>query len=169
MVKQVLFVQMGGTIDKDYPRSTGGWAFEIHDSCIPRIMDRILTPYSYQVVSLLKKDSQEITEEDRRSLTSLIRTSTHQAFIITHGTDTMIETAKYVHDLIPDRLIIFTGAMKPERFGDSDAHFNVGMALGAWQCLQKGVYIAMHGQVIPAVYCTRDATSGLFLATNTLT
>jgi len=85
--------------------------------------------------------------------------------IVTHGTDTMIESAAYVaaRGAVDNKCVVFTGSMKPERFVDSDAPFNIGCAMGALSCLDKGAYVCMNGVVMPHDRCVRDGESGLFL------
>ena len=162
MINSILFIQTGGTIDKDYPRSTGGYAFEITTPAVERMLECITPVFSYRVLPLLQKDSQEITDEDRDRILKRCQAASERVIIITHGTDTMLETAEYIAQRpywtnISDinlgfqegkKLIILTGAMKPERFVDSDAMCNLGLALGAASLLESGVYIAMSGHVL---------------------
>lgn len=158
----ITFIQTGGTIDKDYPKSVKGWAFEIGSPAVERILKKLNPSFEYKVVSLSKKDSLEITNEDRDSMVRYINDDKNQIFIITHGTDTMIETGRYLKDRIRDKTIIITGAMRPEKFSDSDAPINIGIAIGSVQCLQSGVYIAMHGLVRTATEIARDLETGQF-------
>ena len=82
--------------------------------------------------------------------------------VITHGTDTLIETGKYLTGRCPDKIVVLTGAMRPERFSNSDAPINLGMAISAVQCLPPGVYITMHGRVKMAAEMQRDMDTGAF-------
>ena len=172
---------MGGTIDKDYPKLTSGYAFEFGDESAA---SRILQGHpnlgiSYNIKSVCKKDSLEITSDDRIKLMGSIQLIVQnrqpgeelQRIVVTHGTDTMIETAMYIKNhikpedwgLTPRFVIAFTGATKPERFVDSDASFNVGCAVAATACCEPGsVVICMNGNVIPVEQCERDEESGLF-------
>mmetsp|Transcript_32839 Transcript_32839/g.69082 ORF Transcript_32839/g.69082 Transcript_32839/m.69082 type:complete len:182 (-) Transcript_32839:1012-1557(-) len=166
---------MGGTIDKDYPRLTSGYAFEFGDE---PAASRILTAHpnlgvSFNVTSICKMDSLEVTDNERSLLfdaISKILTSSpslhHTRFVITHGTDTMVETAQYIRERIKDNcaVIAFTGATKPERFVDSDASFNLGCAVGATSiCSPGSIVICMNGNVVPAEKCIREEESGMFL------
>ena len=116
--------------------------------------------------SVCRKDSTEIDEADRTRLIDALRAAAETRVVVTHGTDTMIETAQIVlrSGAAAGKVVVFTGAMKPERFKDSDAIFNVGMAVGATSILTAGsVAIAMGGGVVQADRCTRDLQSGQFL------
>ncbi len=158
----ILFIQTGGSIDKDYPRSIKGYAFEIDEPAIARILQRINPEFTYSVKTLLKKDSQEITDEDRKMLTVFCTHAKFNKIIITHGTDTMLETAKSLN-IIKNKTIILTGSFKPERFRDSDADFNAGMAVGAVDLLPAGVYIAMNGKVRRFDKIKRNQKTGYFV------
>jgi len=157
----ITFIQTGGTIDKDYPKSTKGWAFEIADAAVLRLLEKLKPSFTYEVLPLLKKDSLEITTEDRQLLYDTIKNLKSNKVIITHGTDTMRETANFLHS-ITDKIIVITGAMRPERFSNSDAAMNVGVAIGAVNVLTQGVYIAMHGQVLPYHKVQRNLLNGQY-------
>jgi L-asparaginase len=143
---QILFIQAGGTIDKDYPRLERGYAFEITDPAVLRVIENANPAFGYIIMPLLQKDSIEMTDEDRETIRNACESAAYRHIIVTHGTDTMIETAQRLSG-IKGKVIILTGAMRPERFSNSDAAFNIGVAIGALQCLPPGVYIAMHGGV----------------------
>jgi L-asparaginase len=157
----ISIIQTGGTIDKDYPKKTKGYCFEISEPAIKRILDKIKPLFSYEIISAFKKDSLDITTKDRNLLKKLCSELKNNKIIITHGTDTMIDTGHYLRD-VNDKVIILTGAFFPERFKDSDAEFNLGVAIGALGLLEKGVYIAMNGIVFPIEKCERDNESGDF-------
>ena len=158
----LLFLQTGGTIDKDYPRTRGGYAFEISDPAVERILERVNPSLAYRIDSIAKKDSLELTGDDRRAVRQACQSSDATRIVVTHGTDTMVETAAALCG-IEGKVIVVTGAMRPERFSNSDAAFNVGLAVGAALSLQPGVYIAMHGRVLPWDNVTRNA-AGQFVA-----
>ena len=143
---KILFIQTGGTIDKDYPKSVKGYAFEIGEPAVKRILEKIKPSFDYEILPLIKKDSIELTEDDRRKLYEVCANADANKIIITHGTDTIIETAEYISG-IRNKTIILTGAFKPERFKDSDAEFNVGAATGAVSPLGPGVYVCMNGRI----------------------
>ena len=157
---QIAFIQTGGTIDKDYPKVTKGWAFEIAEPAFNRVLEKLNPSFSFNSYELLKKDSQEITLEDREKLKSLCESISEDKIIITHGTDTMAETVKYLSDI--NKTIVITGAMKPERFSNSDAPINIGAAIAACQTLNKGSYLVMHGMVIPHDQVERDLQTGKY-------
>ena len=158
----ILFIQTGGSIDKDYPRSIKGYAFEIGEPAVERILQRIHPEFKYSVTGLLRKDSQEITDEDRNMLKDFCSKSKFNKIIITHGTDTMLETAACLNE-IKDKTIILTGSFKPEKFKESDADFNVGMAVGSIEFLPQGIYIAMNGMVQKFDKLKRNQTTGHFV------
>jgi L-asparaginase len=161
---KILFIQTGGTIDKDYPKQTKGYAFEICEPAVKRILERINPVFGYEIKTLIKKDSLGIDDEDRKKIFDTCMNTGYDKIIITHGTDTIIETSKFLSK-IKNKVIILTGAMKPERFKDSDAEFNLGTAIGAIGVVSEGVYIAMNGIVLPADKTKRDTKTGKFLKT----
>jgi L-asparaginase len=159
---RIVFIQTGGTIDKDYPREEMGYAFEIGEPAAGRIVQRVHPNFDYKVISVLKKDSLDITDHDREIIHEACLEAESEKILITHGTDTMIETARKL-STIKNKMIILTGAMKPEKFSDSDAAFNVGTAIGALNVLDKGVYIAMNGRVYPWNKVERNRETGHFV------
>jgi L-asparaginase len=159
---KILFIQTGGTIDKDYPKTTLGYAFEITDPAVSRILHEANPSFEYEIVSACKKDSTELTSEDRDNIFKLCIENAIDKIIITHGTDTMIETAEKLSE-IEDKTIVITGAMRPEKFSNTDANFNIGLAVGGVQSLPFGVYIAMHGIILPWNKITRNLETGQFI------
>ncbi len=141
---KIAFIQTGGTIDKDYPHAFKGWAFEMGSPAFMRILDQAQHQHDLSFHEVFKKDSLEISKEDRLQLKNYIAHLAEETIIITHGSDTLLETAKVLAD-IPKKTILLTAAMLPEKFKDSDAAFNLGMAVGGAQILEPGVYIAIHG------------------------
>ena len=158
----VLFIQTGGTIDKDYPRITKGFAFEITTPAVKRILPRINSTFEYKVKTVLRKDSQEITYRDRKKIVTACNAAVADKIIVTHGTDTMIETAAALSG-VPGKVIVLTGSMRPEKFSDSDAPLNIGVAVGAVQTLKPGVYITLNGWVYPWEKVARDYKTGQFV------
>ncbi|MAD34675.1 MAG: asparaginase [Planctomycetes bacterium] len=144
---RITFVQTGGTIDKDYPRSRGGYAFEIGEPAAGRLMERWQATIDFCSQTACRKDSTEITDEDRAALAALIADDPNDHVVVTHGTDTLLETAAFLADRVGGKRVVLTGAMRPERFSDSDAPLNLGCAVGALQLADPGVYVAMHGVV----------------------
>lgn len=143
----IRFITTGGTIDKIYFDDLS--QFEVGDSQVKHILDEGLVDFDYEIVPLLQKDSLEITEADRRRVRDYIAADDGRLYVVTHGTDTMPETARALDD-ISGKTIVLTGALTPARFKATDAIFNVGMAVAAVQVAGPGVYIAMSGQVFPA-------------------
>ena len=137
----------GGTIDKLYFDKSS--TFEVGDPQIGEVLERSDVSLDYDVEILLRKDSLEVTESDRRIIREAILGDDHRRVVVTHGTDTMVETAKMLQD-IPDKTIVFTGSMQPARFYNSHAIFNIGCAITAAQVLPPGVYIAMNGRIFDA-------------------
>ena len=160
---KIIFIQTGGTIDKDYPKTRNGWAFEIGEPAVDRILQLVHPSFDFEILTAFKKDSLQITLSDRKVLLSIIQNHQEHIFIVTHGTDTFIETARFLDGKIPEKLIILTGAMRPERFTNSDASFNLGAAIGASNLLQKGVYVAMNGLVKPVIDSRREEHSDQFI------
>lgn len=159
---KIVFVQTGGTIDKDYPHTTKGWAFEFGEPATHRILEKLNPSFEYEVITSCQKDSLEITEEDRMNLANLIQNHEGNKFIITHGTDTMMETAAFLRERIKDKLIIITGAMLPERFSNSEAPINLGCAIATANLKEKGVFIAMHGVVKADSEIKRNLETGKY-------
>lgn len=140
----IKFVTTGGTIDKIYFDAIS--QFEVGESPISNILNEGLVSFDYDVVSMFQKDSLEITDEDRLTLRDYIENDDAGVYVITHGTDTMVDTAKVLSS-VAGKTIVLTGSLSPARFRTTDAVFNIGMAVGAVQSLQPGIYIAMNGQV----------------------
>ena len=163
----LLLLGMGGTIDKDYPRSTKGYAFEIDEVAAARVLEAL--PFfglRFSTISICRKDSTEIDDADRQRLVEAVRRSSSKRVVVTHGTDTLLETAQWLASsgAAAGKAVVLTGAMKPERFKDSDACFNLGAAVGATAVLPAGaVYVTMGGRVVDAARCRRDLETGMFV------
>ena len=158
---KLVFIQVGGTIDKEYPKLTKGYNFEIGTPACSRVLEKIAPNFQYEVVPLLQKDSLDLTDNDRESILLTCQKTACDKIIITHGTDTMIETASKL-SCVKDKTVVITGAMRPERFSDSDAMFNVGTAVTAAQILPYGIYIAMNGRIYPWDKVKRNMETGQF-------
>lgn len=159
---KITFIQTGGTIDKDYPHQTKGWAFEIGEAASKRVLEKIDPSFESEIITAFRKDSLEIDVNDRNALKELINKLKSDKIIITHGTDTMIETAQNLHKDVVGKTVIITGSMRPERFSESDAEFNIGCAVGAIHFLNPGVYISMHGVVKPFQEMKRNMETGKY-------
>jgi L-asparaginase len=137
----------GGTIDKVYFDANS--KFEIGESLLPELLRESNIHDGYIIRELMRKDSLELTDDDRATILDAVRTSDCSRILITHGTDTMAQTAQVLKPLA-DRTIVLTGAMQPARMRRTDAIFNIGFAWAAAQLLPPGVYIAMNGEVFEA-------------------
>lgn len=158
---KIAFIQTGGTIDKDYPHSIKGWAFEIGKPAFMEILKNAQHQHEISFHEFCKKDSMELTLDDRTGLKDKCIALKEKAIIITHGSDTLIETAEALSK-IQNKTIILTAAMLPEKFKDSDAAFNLGMAIAGVQSLETGVYIAIHGYLASWDSFERDMESGKY-------
>ncbi|OBS07966.1 asparaginase domain-containing protein [Acidihalobacter prosperus] len=149
----------GGTLDKVYHDALSD--YRIGDPVAPGILEEGRVDFRYDVESLLKKDSLELTDDDRALIRARVAACPHRHIVITHGTDTMTETAAALAG-IADRIIVLTGAMQPARFRNSDAAFNLGLAVGAAQSLPAGIYIAMSGRIFEAGSVRKNRAAGRF-------
>ncbi len=141
------FVQIfttGGTIDKIYYDAKDDYT--VGEPQIGRLLEEARVNFPYAVEALLQKDSLEMTDVDRARIRAAVAATPARRVLITHGTDTMVETARVLEG-IPGKTVVLVGAMQPARFLGSDAEFNIGYAVAAVQLLEPGVYIAMNGQV----------------------
>jgi L-asparaginase len=143
-MRHLSIVTTGGTIDKIYFDDLS--TFQVGAPEIGRILESLGVGFTYNVVALMRKDSLHVTDDDRELIRHTITAQPHEHILVTHGTDSMVETAKVLAQ-IPDKTIMLTGALNPARFQNSDAVFNIGCAIGAVQVLPPGVYIAMSGRV----------------------
>ena len=145
---KITFIQTGGTIDKDYKETENhhGYNFEIALPAVKTILEKIKPNFNFEIISIVKKDSLDLTNEDRENILNQCQNINGSKIIITHGTDTFKKTAEKL-SVIKNKTIILTGAMKPEKFKDSDAEFNIGVTVGAVNILPNGIYIAMCGVV----------------------
>jgi L-asparaginase len=143
-MQELLIVTTGGTIDKVYFDDKSD--YQVGEPQIGRILQDLGVAFRFSVIPLLRKDSLHINAEDRELLRAAIAAQPARHVLVTHGTDTMVETAKVLAS-IADKTIVLTGALNPAGFRGSDAEFNIGTAVGAVQSLPAGVYIAMNGRV----------------------
>jgi L-asparaginase len=124
-----------------------------------RLVANVPMGVTHDLITVCREDSTDIGPTERAALTKALREAPAERFVVTHGTDTMVETARYVaaDPALATKAVVFTGAFKPERFTDSDAAFNVGCAVGALSVVAPGVYVAMNGRVMEAGLCKRNA------------
>lgn len=147
---KITYIQTGGTIDKDYPsgETDHGYEFQITDPAVGDIIPRVNAMFEYEIVSLLKKDSLDIDDEDRALIFAKVNSLDNDKIVITHGTDTILQTAEILSP-INGKTIVITGAMLPDKFTTSDAKFNIGMATAGVQTLKHGIYVALYGKIVP--------------------
>lgn len=152
----------GGTFDKDYNYITGKLYFK--DTHLPEMFDRGRCTLPVDIKTLMMIDSLEMTEADRAIITHNCRRAEAGRILITHGTDTMVETARYIASAeITDKTIVLTGAMIPYAFGNSsDGFFNLGSALAFVQTLPAGVYVVMNGRYFDWYNVQKNTKTGNF-------
>lgn len=143
-MSRIKIFTVGGTIDKVYfdAKST----YEVGPPNIAEVLGDLSLNIEFEVISLMQKDSLEMTDGDRRIVHDAVADTDADKILITHGTDTMVQTAKALSD-IENKTIVLTGALAPALFKSSDAMFNIGCALTAVQTKPPGAYIAMNGQI----------------------
>ena len=134
----------GGTIDKVYFDAKS--KFQVGEPQIAELLRESNVGIDYEIHSIMRKDSLDLDDGDRRLIRERVAACPGERCVVTHGTDTMIETALVLLD-VPRKTIVLTGAMQPARLRVSDAEFNVGFAMGVVQLLGHGVYVAMNAQV----------------------
>ena len=156
---KIKFFAVGGTIDKVYFDALS--KYEIGESNINDILKDARVNFKSDVSSIFKKDSLDMTDQDRSDVHKIVKNEPNNKIIITHGTDTMIQTAKVLEN-IKNKTIILTGAMEPAKFKSSDAVFNLGSAVAAVQTLQHGVYIVISGRVFKPDNVKKDRTLKIF-------
>ena len=149
----------GGTIDKVYFDKKSD--YQVGDPQAGGVLERANVVIEYEVESILRKDSLDLTEQDRKLIRQTVESSPEDHIVITHGTDTMIETAKALQD-VEGKTIVLTGSMYPARFRDSDAVLNIGCAITAAQILQPGVYIAMNGRIFDPLSALKNVELNRF-------
>jgi L-asparaginase len=150
----------GGTFDKEYDELTGQLYFK--DSHLPEMIALGRCNLKLEVRTLMMVDSLEMTDADRNLIVEQCRKAPESRIVITHGTDTMAETAASLAASIGGKTIVLTGAMVPYKFGSSDGLFNLGSALAFAQTLPPGVYIAMNGRYFPAGRVRKNRQTGIF-------
>ncbi|MEJ6594809.1 asparaginase domain-containing protein [Parasphingorhabdus sp.] len=150
----------GGTIDKVYFDALS--EYQIGATALPDILSENNVFVAHRVTQLMRKDSLELTAADRAAIHDAVAASDADKILVTHGTDTMVKTARVLSD-IAGKTIVITGAMQPATLRNSDAEFNVGFALAAAQTLPPGVYIAMNGEVFDPATTQKDRSAHRFI------
>jgi len=150
----------GGTFDKEYNELNGELFFK--DSHLPEMLKLGRCKADVELRTLMMIDSLNMSNNDRNLIAHHCETVAENKIIITHGTDTMAETAKLLAEKIKNKTIVLTGAMVPYKFGSSDGLFNLGSALAFVQTLPNGIYIAMNGKYFNADNVRKNKQTGEF-------
>jgi L-asparaginase len=153
----------GGTFDKEYNELTGALAFK--DTHLPEMLRLGRCRIDVAIETLMMIDSLEMTDADRALIVEQCRQAAEPRILITHGTDTMVDTARALAAALGDaKTIVLTGAMIPYAFGSSDGLFNLGSALSFVQALTPGVYLAMNGRCFEWDKVRKNRETGVFEA-----
>jgi len=150
----------GGTFDKEYNELNGTLFFK--DTHIHEMLKLGRSKVPVEIRTLMMVDSIYMTDQDRELIAINCQKDEFDKIVITHGTDTMVETAKVIANRVKDKTIVLTGAMIPYKFGSSDGLFNLGAAIAFVQTLPKGVYIAMNGRYFNWDNCRKNTLIGEF-------
>lgn len=150
----------GGTFDKEYDELTG--ALRFRETHLPEMLRRGRSMLEVQVDVLMMIDSLEMLQHHRQQIVEACLRVPETRIVITHGTDTMAETARILEAAVPGKTIVLTGAMVPYAFGSSDGLFNLGSALSFAQALPAGVYLAMNGRYFDAGRVAKNREVGVF-------
>lgn len=150
----------GGTFDKEYNELDGRLFFR--RTHVPEMLGLGRCRLELTVQTLMLVDSLEMTRAQRLRILAACRKAPESRLVVTHGTDTMVETARVLGPRIADKTVVLTGAMVPYKFGSSDGLFNLGSALSFAQALPPGVYVAMNGQVFPWSDVRKNRAQGRF-------
>jgi len=157
---QIQIFITGGTFDKEYNELTGDLYFR--DTHLKQMLEQGRSQLNVNIRSLMMIDSLDMTEDDRNIILTHCRKSSCDRIVITHGTDTMVETAHFLAQHLKEKTVILTGAMIPIVFGSSDGLFNMGAAMAYVQTLSHGIYIAMNGQYFHYDNVRKNKAKGLF-------
>jgi L-asparaginase len=155
----VTIITTGGTIDKIYFDAKS--EFQVGEPQVGEVLREANVTTPFTIKSVLRKDSLELTDEDRQMIYAAVAAEETRHIVITHGTDTMAKTAEVLRG-IPDKTIVFTGSMQPARFRLTDAVFNIACAFTAAQTLPAGVYIAMNGRIFTAGHVRKNVAENRF-------
>ncbi|HMZ34871.1 MAG: asparaginase [Chitinophagales bacterium] len=157
---QIRLFITGGTFDKEYNELDGTLFFE--DTHVPEMLELGRCKLDVNIRTLMMIDSLQMSDDDRVIIAHNCLQCDEEKIVITHGTDTMVETAKVLAEKINNKTIVLTGAMIPYKFGSSDGLFNLGAALAYVQTLPNGIYIAMNGQIFNWNNVRKNKALGLF-------
>lgn len=158
-MKMVIFAT-GGTFDKEYNELNGQLYFK--ETHIPEMLKLGRSRLPVRLQTLMMKDSLDMTTEDRQAIAFACDKAKEKRIVITHGTDTLEQTARFLGKTISNKTIVLTGAMVPYKFGSSDGLFNLGSALAFAQVLPPGVYVAMNGRYFLWNSVAKNRAIGVF-------
>jgi L-asparaginase len=150
----------GGTFDKEYNELTGELYFQ--DSHLPEMLHLGRCRLNLEVRTLMMVDSLQMTDDDRRIVVEHCRQAPEDRIVVTHGTDTMVETAAALAREVTGKTVVLTGAMIPYKFGSSDGLFNLGSALAFAETLPPGIYVAMNGRYFAWDRVRKNRQTGVF-------
>lgn len=156
----ILILTTGGTIDKIYFDALSD--YQVGETVMARLLEVARVKRPFRIEEVVRKDSLELDDADRALIHARVTAAPERHIVITHGTDTMTDTAKLLAD-IPGKTVVLVGALAPARFGESDASFNLGMAFATAQVAEPGVYITMSGSVFRADAVVKDRAKGAFV------
>jgi L-asparaginase len=156
----IRILMTGGTIDKEYDPLTGEMTFA--KSHLSNMLNQVRCKVRFVLEEVMLKDSLEMRGEDREEILKECLHCSENKIIVTHGTDTMVETARFLGKNLKGKTVVLVGAMIPYAFGASDALFNLGCAFSAVQALQPGVYITMNGEIFLWDNVRKNKESGEF-------
>jgi L-asparaginase len=157
---RIKILSTGGTIDKVYFDAKS--EFEVGSPQAGVLLAEANVSFAYEVVSLLRKDSLEITDEDREAIREAVAADPCERIIITHGTDTRVQTARLLQGSIDGKVVVLTGSMQPAGQRVTDAIFNVGFAVAAVQLLPEGVWVAMNGRIHDPAITRKNVAANRF-------
>ncbi|MDQ2070764.1 asparaginase domain-containing protein [Natronospira bacteriovora] len=155
----VRIITTGGTIDKIYFDARS--EFEVGDPVIGTVLEEALVGLPWVIEPLMQKDSLEMSDQDRERIREAVHSSSERHILITHGTDTMSDTAAAIGDTC-GKVVVLTGSLSPARFRSTDAIFNIGAAFAAVQALPPGTWVFMNGQVFPAGQVRKNRETNRF-------
>ena len=156
----ILVLTTGGTIDKQYFDASS--KYTIVGTMVTRLLEVGRVTHPFEIEEVMRKDSLEMDDADRAAIAARAAAASATRIVVTHGTDTMTETAKALAG-IPGKTIVLVGALAPARFAETDAPFNLGMAFATVQVAPPGVYITMNGTVFPGDRVVKDREAGRFV------
>ena len=156
---KIKFFTTGGTIDKIYFDAKS--EFEVGPPQVMELLRDVNVQFKHEIESILRKDSLDLTDTDRALIRERVAAEVCERIVITHGTDTMVQTALALRG-IPGKTIVLTGSMQPARFRTTDAGFNLGTAVAAVQTLPPGVYLVMNGRIFDPQHSRKNVANHCF-------